>query len=367
MKKNAEFHGSDIEEVSSYYNIPKDSIVCFGANVNSLGLSANVKEKLAANLDLITRYPDRNYTSLKETIAEYCGIHSENIIVGNGSTELISLLIQTRRPKSALLVAPTYSEYGRELSLIGGKESYYSLKKENAFKLDIDDFCKTIESGHDLVILCNPNNPTSSALTTDEIEIILKTCKKCNSFLMIDETYVEFAPEISRISAMSLIDRWDNLMILRGISKFYAAPGLRFGYGATSNLEFLEHLKTFQNPWSLNHLAAFAGEEMFKDHDYFNKTRNLILSERERIQSELQKIPMIKIYPALANFFLIELLCSDTTSKDLFEFFIRQGLMIRDCSSFKELDGEFFRFCIMSPEDNTRLLDQLKSFIENHQ
>lgn len=356
-----QFHGSDIEAVSAYYHVPKDDIVLFGANVNPLGLSPSLKEALAANLDILSSYPDRDYTSLKSVIGTYCGANPAHVIVGNGSTELISLLIQTRKPKKALILGPTYSEYERELSLVGGSLTCYYLRAEADFRLDTADFCRVIErDGYDLVILCNPNNPTSSALNVGEIETILRQCQKSGSFLMIDETYVEFAPDVQEITAMPLVEQYDNLMILRGVSKFYAAPGMRLGYGATSSEAFLRELKEKQNPWSLNSLGAFAGEFMLQDTPYIEKTRMLILSERERMTARLRELASLKVYPAYGNFILVKILKDGLTSADVFEACVKEGMMIRDCASFAGLDGEFFRFCVMKPGDNERLLEVLE-------
>ena len=180
--------------------------------------------------------------------------------------------------------------------------------------------------------------------------------------MMIDETYVEFAPDINEISSMSLISSFDNLMILRGVSKFYAAPGLRLGYGATSNSQFLQDLLLMQNPWSLNSLGAYAGEKMLQDQEYIRKTRDLILSERDKMCTEISKINVLTVYPAYANFVLVKIEKEGVTSADVFEFLIKQGLMVRDCSSFKELGGDYFRFCIMAPEDNKRLLQGIQDF-----
>ena len=220
MEAKPQFHGSDTAAVAAFYHVPVDEIVCFGANVNPLGLSKNLKKDLAAHLDLLSSYPDRNYTTLKKVIADYCQILPEHVIVGNGSTELISLLIQTREPQKALVLGPTYSEYGRELDLVGSSIHTYLLKESDQFHLDIHAFCEEIRKGYDLVILCNPNNPTSSALKMPEIQTILDCCREAGSFLMIDETYVEFAPDINEISSMSLISSFDNLMILRGYPNF---------------------------------------------------------------------------------------------------------------------------------------------------
>lgn len=125
---------------------------------------------------------------------------------------------------------------------------------------------------------------------------------------MIDETYVEFAPDINAITAVPLTQEFTNLIVLRGVSKFFAAPGMRLGYGITGNMNFLAKMRAKQTPWSLNSIGAFAGEIMLQDEEY-----------------------------------------------------IRQGFMIRDCSSFQCLEGEYVRFCIMMPEDNTRLVNVLKS------
>lgn len=178
---------------------------------------------------------------------------------------------------------------------------------------------------------------------------------------MIDETYVEFAPDISAITAVPLTQEFTNLMVLRGVSKFFAAPGMRLGYGITGNKKFLEKMREKQTPWSLNSIGAFAGEIMLQDEEYIQQTRQLILSERDRMIDELKGISTYKVYPAYANFILLKIQKDGLTSYDVFEACIRQGLMIRDCSSFQCLEGEFVRFCIMMPEDNSRLVNVLKS------
>ena len=361
MKKKPEFHGSDLEKIADYYHLNKENIVLFGANVNPLGLSGQVKKELAAHLDVISSYPDRHYTDLKKAIASYTGTSAEHIVVGNGSTELISLLISQRAPKKALLLGPTYSEYARELNLVGGTLEYYNLKEEQDFKLDISDLTDALKSDIDLLIICNPNNPTSSAISTPDIRELLAVCRSLGIFVMIDETYIEFAPKGAALSAVSLVPEFDNFMVIRGVSKFFAAPGLRFGYGLTSNQAFLQTLLTHQNPWSLNSIGAYAGERMLKDTDYIKKTWTLIDSERTRMCTEISRLDTVKIYPAYANFVLVRILKEGLTSFDVFEKAIHQNLMIRDCSSFESLNGEYVRFCIMNPEDNDRLLEVFRS------
>lgn len=357
------FHGSDIEQIEQVYGIPKESIVKFGANVNPLGLSDRLKKALSEHLDVITCYPDRDYKALRAVIAKYCHVTMDHVVTGNGSTELISLLISQKNARHALVIGPTYSEYERELSLTGGRISHYYLKEADDFRLDIDDFTASIADDIDFLIFCNPNNPTSSALTAEELRTVLDVCKKRNIFVMIDETYVEFAPSIEAITAVPLTSDYDNLMVIRGVSKFFAAPGLRLGYGITSNQEFLGTIKKHQNPWSLNSIAAYAGEQMLLDSDYIHQTRSLILSERDRCLKTLRALPYAKVYPAYGNFILVKIRKEGLHSFDVFKHAVRQGLMIRDCSSFEGLPGEYIRFCIMKPEDNTRLLACLEELL----
>mgnify|MGYP004513347245 FL=1 len=355
------FHGSDIEKICEVYHLNQKDIIKFGANVNPLGLSENVKKQLASHLDILSSYPDRDYTTLRNTISEYCNVPAEFILPGNGSSELIALLIQERNPKHTLILGPTYSEYSRELSFSGSTQEYYHLREKDNFVLNVDDLCHTLEGKYDFLIICNPNNPTSSAITRENLRKLLTFCAEKNIFVMIDETYVEFAPDISEITSVTLTKEFTNLMVLRGVSKFYAAPGMRLGYGITGNLDFLKKMKEKQVPWSLNSLGALAGELMLQDKDYIHRTRELILSERTRLLQALEEIPTYKTYPAYANFILLKIQKPDLTSYDIFDACIRHGLMIRDCSSFECLDGEYIRFCIMNPEDNTRLLNILAS------
>lgn len=350
------FHGSDIEQIEKYYGIPKESIVKFGANVNPLGLSDAVRDALAEHLDIITSYPDREYKTLRKAIAQYCGTDMDYVVTGNGSTELISLLISLRNARHALVIGPTYSEYERELSLTGGRITNYYLEEEQDFRLNLEHLERALADDVDFLILCNPNNPTSSALNLNELDALVGLCKERRIFVMIDETYVEFAPSVDEISAVPLIPRYDNLMILRGVSKFFAAPGLRLGYGMTSNRAFLTNLKQHQNPWSLSSLGAFAGERMLMDTDYIHRTRELILSQRSKCMAVLNDFRYVKVYPAYGNFILMKLLKDGISSFDVFEHAIQKGMMIRDCSSFAGLPGEYVRFCIMMPEDNERLL-----------
>ncbi len=359
LKPKDHFHGSDLEKIEQVYGIKKENIISFSANVNPLGISPNMKKTLSEHLDAITAYPDREYTSLRRCIAEYIHSDPENIIVGNGSTELISLFIQIEHPKKAMIIGPTYSEYEREIYLGGGTTHYYPLQEKDDFCLNLTDFTSHLNESIDLLVICNPNNPTSSAITRTQMRRILDVCKQYDIFVMVDETYVEFADDMEEITSVPLTHYYNNIIILRGTSKFFASPGLRLGYAVTGNHDLIKSINTRKNPWTINSLAVIAGELMFSDEEYIRQTKELISSERSRIYEQLVQSPDFKVYPPSANFLLARILREDLTSHDLFERAIKQGLMIRDCSTFPFLDQKYIRFCFMNREDNTRLLNCL--------
>lgn len=363
LKHKDHFHGSDLEKIETIYHIKKEDIISFSANVNPLGISNKMKSTLAEHLDAITTYPDREYTALRKAIASYAGTQYENVIVGNGSTELISLFIQLRHPKKAMILGPTYSEYEREISLGNGTTVYYPLREEDNFEINIEDFCASLNDTIDLLVLCNPNNPTSTAVSTKNIRRILDTCMVHGIFVMIDETYVEFVPDVKAVSAVSLTNDYSNLIILRGTSKFFAAPGLRLGYAITGNMDLIREVNTRKNPWTINTLAEIAGRLMFSDIEYIEETRNLITNERNRILNILDRWDSVKYYQPQANFILLRLLNPGIDADFVFDYCIRKGLMIRNCASFPFLDNSYIRFCIMKPEQNAELLGTLSEIL----
>lgn len=365
IKHSDHFHGSDLEKIEKIYGIKKENITSFSANVNPLGVSYKLRETLSNHIDAITSYPDREYTALRKCIAKYVNTDFNNIIVGNGSTELISLFIQIKCPRKALIIGPTYSEYEREISLSGGRSRYYRLDETQNFKLDIDNLQNELKDDIDLLVICNPNNPTSSAITRKDMRKILDICKQRDIFVMVDETYVEFAENIKEINSIHLTEYYNNIIILRGIAKFFAAPGLRLGYAICGNNDLLKEINKRKNPWTINSLAAIAGEIMFTDTEYIQETINLISTERKRICEKLSKCNELRIYPPTANFVLVKILSSSITSMDIFEAAIKKGFMIRDCSTFPFLDNKFIRFCFMMPEKNDELLKIMIDRLEN--
>ncbi len=357
-------HGGDLDAIQRKYNIPKEDILDFSGNINPLGFPMSATEELAKNLHLISTYPDKHYTDLRKSISHYTGANLEHIVVGNGSTELISTFIQTVAAKNSIIMGPAYSEYEREITLLGGAYTYFPLLEENDFQLDVASLLLALTEDIGMLVICNPNNPTGTAISTADLESIVSHCRENGISVLVDETYIEFADNVSEICAIPLAKDYDNLFVIRGTSKFFAAPGIRLGYGVSSNEAFLQQLTSNQDPWSVNSLAAFVGERIFSDFDFHKKTQTLISSERKKAFDTLSTWKNIKAYPSSANFILLKLLTDKTTSAEIFEHLIQKKMLIRDASSFTFLDESYLRFCILSPEDNANLLMALKEIVE---
>lgn len=356
------FHGSDLERIAAHYGLQQDKLLNFSGNVNPLGLSSSILNELSKHIKLIAAYPDRDYNALRMALGKYCHVDKKNILVGNGSTELISLFIKLTKPKKAFIIGPTYSEYEREIFINEGSSRYFPLHEEDQFNIQISKLREALTDDTDLLVICNPNNPTSTVIEKEKMRLILDACLEKDIYVLIDETYIEFTPDIEKTSAVSLTSFYHNLFIIRGVSKFFAAPGLRLGYGISGNMELINQINNLKNPWTINSLAAFAGELMVQDNSYIRETQQLISSERDRITKELRTWKGIKVFEASANFILIKLE-NGLKSHQVFEALLKDELMIRDASSFPFLSDAYIRFCILMPEDNDKLLASLKSFI----
>ena len=165
-------HGGDLDAIEREYGIPRNEIKDFSGNINPLGFPKSVEAQLAKNLDVISTYPDKNYFALREAIAVYTGANAKDIVVGNGSTELISAFIQTVNPKNSIIIGPAYSEYEQEVSLLGSSFSYFPLKEDDDFKTNITALIAALDDTVDMLVASNPNNPTGSAMTAKELRTV---------------------------------------------------------------------------------------------------------------------------------------------------------------------------------------------------
>lgn len=354
-------HGANLYDLSKKYGFSKDEFLDFSSNINPFGASTLAKETVINNIDQVSIYPDPNYINLKNSISNYCNCLQQNIILGSGATELISSFIKTINPTNALLLSPAYSEYEKELSKINCKIDKYYSKPENNFKIDVDDLINTVnKNNYQLIIICNPSNPTGFTFTNTEIEYLLKST---NAFVMVDETYIEFTDN-AKFSSTNLVDNYNNLFVIRGTSKFFSTPGIRLGYGLISNENVAKSINFNLDLWNINILASLMGEVMFKDSAFINNTVEVMTNQRTLLLKELKKLKDLKIYDSQGNFILCEITSKTLTASEVREKLIPHKIIIRDCSSFDGLGEYFFRVCILKPEDNQLLLRSLNSILK---
>ncbi|MDU7115607.1 MAG: histidinol-phosphate transaminase, partial [Peptoniphilus harei] len=286
-------HGANVFEIAKNNGIKIKDIRDFSSNINPLGPSKKALSDLKDNLNLLSSYPDVDYIDLRNSISNYVNCNSENIVLGLGSTEILKDAIKFFAPKISMILSPCYSEYENELSKINSKIIEYNLEEKNNFKIDLEELIKTIrEDKVDFLVFANPNNPTGTILSASEIEKILK---ETDAKILVDETYIEFT-DMSIYSSTKLIDTYKNLAVVRGTSKFFALPGIRLGYGLSSDENFLNYFKNKEVLWQVNSVAEICGKVMFSDEKYIEEVFNFITSRRNQIFSEISKIKNLKAY-----------------------------------------------------------------------
>lgn len=354
-------HGANLYDLSSKFGFTKEEFMDFSSNINPLGSSKLAKEYIINNMDMVSIYPDPDYINLKKSISTYCNCNENNIILGSGATELISAFIETVNPSKALLISPAYSEYEKELKRINCDIVKYYSKEEDNFKINVDNLIERINSEEfQLIIICNPNNPTGFTFSKNQIEEILKNT---TAFVMVDETYIEFT-DTKLFSSTQLVDENKNLFVIRGTSKFFSTPGIRLGYGLIGNNGIRDNINSNLDLWNINIFASSMGEIMFTDSNFIDTTTDIMLKERDYLIKELSSINELKVYESQGNFILCNIKSKKFTSKELRESLIPHKIIIRDCASFDGLDEYYFRVCILKPEQNKILIDNLKNIFK---
>lgn len=333
--------------------------VLYNANINPLGVPDSVKKALGENLDSVIRYPADYYAELKNTIAGYAGCKPEHIMLGGGSSDLLRMFISLIAPKKAMLLSPCPPDYERVLTLLGCEVDYYKLKEEDDYRLDLVDFVGQLDSSYDMIIIGNPNNPTSQIIDREDMDTLSEICNTFEAFLIIDEMYIEFCEDYKELTSVPLTENYDNIAILRNVSKFFAVPGLRLAYAIMNNPSKMSNLVRLVSPNNISTLTAIACIPMFKDIEYIEASRSQIYTERNLIFSAMSTNKNIKLFKPYANFMLAKLLKEDVTAGAVAEHCNLKGIVIRNCEDIKGLDNSFIRFCFMNPNQNDLLVNSI--------
>lgn len=355
-------HGGDANFKAKEYGLSLDELIDFSANLNPLGPPAGLNEFIEDNLNLLSHYPSQDSIELRKAIGEHLGVESDRVIAGNGSVELIYLVSKVLPPGSVFIPAPTFSEYEFAINPLDNEIRFLRLREDEGFRPSANTIVREMERIETL-FLCNPNNPTGRLLEREDLLKIIDAAREKGMLVIVDEAFVDFDSAAAASTLIEEAGKSDNLFVLRSMTKIFAIPGLRLGYGVGSK-SFIEELDKFRPPWNINALAQAVGPELFKEKDFIIQTREFIEEERHFLLGELHKIDGLVPYPSRANFILIKLLGA-VTSEDLTQRLGRRGILIRDCSSFRFLDNRFIRVGVRRREENIRLIEALKEVVEN--
>ena len=354
------FWNDKIKEIEPYVpgEQPKDKkYIKLNTNENPYSPSEKVIEKIKSmNLEDLKLYPDPDVSELRKVIAEYFSkkiderITKEQIFVGNGSDEVLALIFMTFFNKSDKVYYPdiTYSFYPVYADLFDLKEVRIPLNEN--FEIEIDKYFGV--DGH--IIITNPNAPTSIALKLEEVEEIVK--KNPNQLVVVDEAYIDFGAE----SAVKLVNKYDNVLVVQTFSKSRSFAGMRLGYaiGSGNIIEGLNRLKFSFNSYTIDRISIEAGIESFKDDDYFVKINAKIIETREKTVKKLKELEF-KVLNSSANFIFIS--HNKVFARDLYKQLKDNGILVRYFA--KDRIDNYLRVTIGTDEEMEIFIEKLEKLL----
>jgi len=297
-----------------------------------------------------SRYPEFTPSSLINRLAEFSGWTADGVLVGNGSNELIQALLMAAvcEGKRVLISEPTFALYRQVSTVLGGEVVSAPLSRDLTY--DVPALNAAVESlKPDVTIICSPNNPTGCMLAQPDLVSLLEAS---SGLVVVDEAYHEFAGE----TAVSLLSRHSNLVVLRTFSKALAMAALRVGYLLTSPALAREIAKALL-PYHVNFFSQTAAEIAIDMYEAKLKPRvAIILAERDRVFGELKRIPGLAPVSSRANFMVVR---SAIEPRRVFENLLQRGVLIRDVAGYPMLK-DYFRVCVGTPEENDLLLESLR-------
>jgi threonine-phosphate decarboxylase len=355
-------HGAEVLGAAQESGLKPQQILDFSSSVNPLGPSK--KALVAANraFSEIAAYPDTNSNQLRDLLAKHYEVERGNIIVGNGSTELMYMFAETflRPGESVIMPAPTFGEYEGAVRKAGVAPKFVKLGGD--FQIDAQAF-KLSMAGAKMVFLCNPNNPTGMLIPQETLKDLLETALSQDTLVFLDEDFLEFVKDEKSLSMVGNIEKYPNLFILRSFTKLYGLTGLRVGYGI-ANPEIINSLLCAKIPWNVNCLAQAASLAALKDVAHLKLTHELINKEKAWLEKEFAEIKSLKVFPADANFYFVDIHKTGLTAAELRNRVISEGILIRDCTSFRCLDEFYIRVAVKTHEENVLLIAALKKALK---
>ena len=346
-------HGGDWAGYETEYGeMPLD----FSANVSPLGLPDRVRAAVIESLGSAGNYPDPLCRALRSAIAGAERVEPGWCLCGGGAADLIYRAVLAKRPRRALVTAPTFAEYETALALAGCETAHYPLREADSFSLG-RDVLDWITPGTDMVFLCQPNNPTGRTIPRPLLTAVLEQCREVSALLVADECFCDFLDDPDAYTLKGLLGEYPNLLILKAFTKLYAMAGLRLGYCLCSDAALLDAMGRAGQPWAVSGPAQAAGIAALKETEYVRMVRTLIAEERPQLAGELTRLGF-RVIPGEANYLLF------FSPKPLLEPLRQRGILIRDCRNYRGLGEGWYRTAVRGRTDNLRLAAALEEIMK---
>ncbi len=335
----------------------EDGVLDFSVNTNPCVTKEMMEKLLVKHADKGLVYPDIDGTELLQHMCHTFEIEPSRMVLGNGATDCLYRMAATLKPKTAVLIEPTFSEYRKALSLHGCDVyslSYDFKASKTMAEGQILDQLKKVKA--DLVVLCHPNNPTGHCYSEDFITQLIKNQKVHKGSVLVDESFRFFED----IKSCYKKDDW-NLIVLTSLTKYYGIPGLRIGY-MTGNHSLIESMKKSQMPWTLNGLALAVTKDLMEDQSLKEATTAWYHSEKTYIIGALSAFSGLQVFESNTNYVLCHL--DQTLGTELNQWLLAQSesMGIRECGDFEGLSDSYIRIGLKSHNDNEKLIHQLEEY-----
>lgn len=350
--------GRSQDEIASDFNLKKEDIIKLGSNENPWGPSPKAMKAIEDEIKSINRYPESQLHELVSEIAEYSGVKDSQVIIGgDGADEIIDVLAKTfiDDGDEFIVPLPSYMYYEYLLKQYGAKPVYAKWDLDEN-KLDAESIYNLITSKTRMIFLCSPNNPTGTLI---DKEILIDIARKNPDILIIiDEAYFEY----SEVTNKDLINEYDNIFIIRTMSKVLGLAGMRIGYGLACE-EIIEYMHRIKPVFSLTRLSFVAALNTFRDKEYIEDSIKKGIESRQYLHDELSKIDGLNVFPSKSNFMLIGIKDTGFTASQLALELMKKGIIVRDCTSFKGLDEYWIRISICTLEEDKKFINVLKEVL----
>ena len=351
--------GRSQDEIAQDFGLKKEDIIKLGSNENPWGPSPKAMKAIEDEIASINRYPESQLHELVSEIADYAGVKDSQVIIGgDGADEIIDVLAKTfiDNGDEFIVPLPSYMYYEYLLKQYGAKPVYAKWDLD-ANKLDVESIYAAVTPKTKMMFLCSPNNPTGTLIDKEVLRDIAS--KNPDILIIIDEAYFEY----SEVTNRDLIDEFDNIFIIRTMSKVLGLAGMRIGYGLACE-EIIEYMHRIKPVFSLTRLSFVAALNTFRDKEYIEESIKKGIESRQYLYDEVSKIDGLYVFPSKSNFMLINVKESGFTASELALELMKKGIIVRDCTSFKGLDEYWIRISICTLEEDAKFIEILKEVLD---